>query len=123
MIQHLNQIQLLQLNLKKDFQKLLPIYNRNKLTSIKLSTKNTTDNDWVVPSTHMICKLTKAKLMIQKNLTIKIATNLVNDCFTNQCSNVEEITINNLLQNSKADMKYTYVDDARVSQSIQRRQY
>ena len=104
---------------KKRFPKILPIYNRNKLISIKLSTKNTTDKDWVVPSTHMICKLTKAKINDTEEPNIKIATNLIDDCFTNQCSNVEEITINNLLQNSKADMKYTYVDDARVSQSIQ----
>ena len=103
---------------KKRFPKILPIYNGNSLSSIKLSTKNITDAGWIEPSTHMICKLSKASINETKDPNIRIATNLVNDCFTNQCSNVEQITLKNLLQSSKADMTYTYVDDARVTQSI-----
>jgi ankyrin repeat protein len=103
---------------KKRFPKILPIYERNSLTAIKLSTKDTTERGWIEPSTHMICKISKASINDTTEPNIKIATNLVKDCFTNQCSNVEQITLNNLLQSSKADMTYTYVDDARVSQSI-----
>ena len=103
---------------KKRFPKILPIYDRNTLTSIKLSTKNITDSGWVEPSTYMICKISKATIKDTDEPGIKVALDLVNDCFTNQCSNLEQITLNNLLQSSKADMTYTYVDDARVSQAI-----
>ena len=103
---------------KKRFPKILPIYDRNSLKSIQLSTKNITTKGWIEPSTHMICKISKATIKETKDPNIKIATNLVNDCFTNKCSNIEQITLNNLLQSSKADMTYTYVDDARVTQSI-----
>ena len=66
----------------------------------------------------MICKISKATIKDTKDPTIKLATNLIRDCFTNQCGNLEQITLKTLLQSSKADMTYTYVDDARVSQSI-----
>ena len=103
----------------KRFPKIIPLYERNNLTSIKLSTKeNVSGSGWITPSSHMICKLTKASIEDTEDPNIKIATNLVNDCFTNQCSNLETITLNNLLQNSKADMTYSYIDDARVSQAI-----
>ena len=101
------------------FPKIMPMYDRSTLKSIKLSTnKNVSGRDWVVPSPYMICKITKATITDTEDPNIKMATNLVTDCFTNQCSNVENITIDTLLQNSKADMQYTYVDDARVTQAI-----
>jgi len=104
------------------FPKIMPIYDgsyRSNLNSIKLSTNsNVTGSGWITPSTHMICKLTKAKISDTKDPTIKIATNLVTDCFTDQCNQAETITVKNILQNSKADMSYTYFDDARVTQAI-----
>ena len=103
---------------KKRFPKILPIYDRNTLTAIKLSTKNITDKGWIEPSTYMICKISKATIKDTDEPDMKIALDLVTDCFTNQCSNIEQITLNNLLQSSKADMTYTYVDDARVTQAI-----
>ena len=66
----------------------------------------------------MICKITKATIRDTKDPTVKIATNLVKDCFSNNCSSLETITVNSILQNAKPDMKYTYFDDARVSQAI-----
>ena len=106
-------------NFLKRFPKIMPLYERNNLISIKLSTKeNVSGAGWIIPSPYMICKLTKATLVDTEDPTIKLAKNLVNDCFTNQCSNLETITLNNLLHNSKADMSYSYIDDARVSQAI-----
>ena len=106
-------------NFLKRFPKIMPLYDRNNLISIKLSTKeNVSGAGWITPLPYMICKLTKATLVDTEDPTIKLAKNLVNDCFTNQCSNLETITLNNLLQNSKADMTYSYMDDARVSQAI-----
>ena len=101
------------------FPKILPVYEGSTLKSIKLSTtKNVKTNGWQVPDTYMICKLTKATIIDTKDPTIKLATNLITDCFTDQCNQAETITMNNLLQNAKSDMSYTYVDDARVSQAI-----
>ena len=103
----------------KRFPKIMPLYERSTMTSIKLSTnKDVTGSGWVKPSPYMICKISKAIIEDTNEPTIKMAKNLVNDCFTNQCSNIEQITVNNLLENSKADMKYTYIDDARVTQAI-----
>ena len=101
------------------FPKIMPMYNRSTLTSIKLSKKaNVSGSGWIVPTPYMICKISKATLTDTSDPNIKMATNLVNDCFTNNCSGGDQITIDNLLQSSKVDMKYTYVDDARVTQSI-----
>ena len=101
------------------FPKIMPMYNGSTLTSIKLSTTaNVAQSGWIVPEPYMICKITKATIQDTSDPTIKNAVNLVNDCFTDQCNQAETITMNNLLQNTKADMKYTYIDDARVTQAI-----
>jgi ankyrin repeat protein len=104
---------------KQKFPKIMPMYEGKKLKSIKLSTKSDVkESGWLDPSTHMICKITKATIVDTKDPNIKMATKLVEDCFTDQCNQAETITLNNLLQNAKADFTYTYVDDARVTQAI-----
>ena len=102
------------------FPMIMPIYNGSTLTSIKLSTTaNVKESGWNAPSTYMICKITKAKIVDTTDPTIKLATNLVTDCFTDQCNQAETLTINNLMQNASIDMNnYTYIDDARVTQAI-----
>ena len=101
------------------FPKIMPMYEGSNLISIKLSTTdNVKQSGWQKPNTHMICKITKATIIDTEDPTIKIAKNLVNDCYTDQCNQAETITINNLLQNAKGDMSYTSIDDARVSQAI-----
>ena len=103
----------------KKYPKILPTYNGSQIVSIKLSTTpNVQTNGWITPTTHMICKISKATISDTSDPTIKIATNLVQDCFTAQCSQAETITMDNLLQNAKGDMKYTFIDDARVTQAI-----
>ena len=103
----------------KKFPKIMPMYEGSNLTSIKLSTTpNVKESGWQTPSTHMICKITKATIIDTKDPTIKIAKNLTTDCFTDQCNQAETISVNNLLQNAKGDMSYTTIDDARVTQAI-----
>jgi len=103
----------------RTYPKIMPIYQGSQLTSIKLSTtKDVKESGWIDPTPFMICKITKATIQDTNNPTIKNAVNLVQDCFSDSCNSAEMITIDNLLQNSKADMKYTYFDDARVSQAI-----
>jgi len=101
------------------FPKILPMYQGSNLVSIKLSTtSDVKTSGWQTPSTQMICKITKATISDTTDPTIKIATNLVKDCYTDNCNQAETITMSSLLQNSKVDMKYTYIDDARVTQAI-----
>ena len=103
----------------QNFPKIMPIYEGSNLVSVKLSTTNNVKtNGWIEPTPHLICKISKSIVNNTSDPTIKIANNLVSDCFTNQCSPVESITMDNLLQNSKNDMKYTFLDDARVTQAI-----
>lgn len=104
---------------KKKYRKIMPMYNGNVLEKILLSSNgNVAEAGWQDPSTYFICKITKAKITDTEDPNIKVATELVNDCFNDNCNSVETITVNNILQNSKADMKYSYFDDARVVQSI-----
>jgi ankyrin repeat protein len=103
----------------QNFPKIMPIYEGSNLVSVKLSTTNNVKtNGWIAPTPHLICKISKSIVNDTSDPTIKIATNLVSDCFTNNCSPVESITMDNLLQNAKSDMKYTFLDDARVTQAI-----
>ena len=104
----------------KKFPMIMPIYTGSTLTSIKLSTTtNVKESGWIAPVQYMICKITKATIVDTSDPTIKIATKLVTDCFTDQCNQAETITLNNLMQNASTYMNnYTYIDDARVSQAI-----
>ena len=104
---------------KRKYPKIMPIYEGSQLLSIKLSTtKDVKESGWQEPSSYFICKITKATIQPTKDPTVFQAVNLVNDCYNDSCNSAETITVNNLLQNSTADMKYTAIDDARVSQAI-----
>ena len=101
------------------FPKIMPLYEGSSITSFKLSTTEAVKTSgWIDPTPYMICKITKATIKDTSDPTIKLATNLVKDCYSNNCGSLETITVNTLLQNAKADMNYTYFDDARVSQAI-----
>jgi hypothetical protein len=104
----------------KKYPKIQPVYNGTTLTSIKLSTTtDVTDSGWVDPTPYFVCKITKATIQPSDKATVLIATNLVVDCFSDSCNDTEKITLKNLLAGSKSEMlQYTYVDDARVAQSI-----
>lgn len=106
----------------KKYPKIMPMYEGSQLISIKLSTtKNVKESGWQDPSPYLICKITKATIQPTSDPTILRAVNLVNDCYNDSCNSVETITVNNLLQNSTADMKYTTVDDAKSIASYSRR--
>lgn len=101
------------------FPKIMPLYQGSQLKGIKLSTTaNVKESGWQDPTPYMICKITKATIKDTNDPLIKMATNLVTDCYSDSCSSLETTTVNTLLQNSKADMKYTSFDDARVTQAI-----
>lgn len=103
----------------KKYPKIMPMYEGSQLISIKLSTTNNVkESGWQDLSPYFICKIIKANIQPTSDPTIFKAVNLVNDCYNDSCNSAETITINNLLQNSTTNMKYTAVDDARVSQAI-----
>lgn len=104
----------------KKYPKIQPVYNGSTLTSIKLSTTtDVTDSGWLDPTPYFVCKITKATIQPSDKPTVFIATNLVNDCFSDSCNDSEKITLTNLIAGSKSEMQqYTYVDDARVAQAI-----
>jgi len=91
----------------RKYPKIMPMYEGSQLMSIKLSTtKNVKESGWQDPSSYFICKITKATIQPTTDPTVFQAVNLVNDCYNDSCSSAETITVNNLLQNSTADMKY-----------------
>ena len=101
------------------FPKIMPLYQGSQLKGIKLSTTaNVKESGWQDPTPYMICKITKATIKDTNDPLIKMATNLVTDCYSDSCSSLETTTVNTLLQNAKADMKYTSFDDAKVTQAI-----
>ena len=103
----------------KKFPKIMPLYQGSNLQGIKLSTTaNVNESGWSDPTPYMICKITKATINDTKEPTIKMATNLVNDCYSDSCGSLETMSVNTLLQNAKANMTYTSFDDARVTQAI-----
>ena len=103
----------------KKYPKIMPLYNGSNINGFKLSTKSDVKSSgWQDPTPYMICKITKATITDTADPTIKLVSNLVKDCYSNNCGSLETITVKSILQNAKPDMKYTYFDDARVSQAI-----
>lgn len=105
---------------KNTYPKIMPVYNGNVLNYIKLSTTTKVkQSGWQDPSPYFVCKITKATIKPTDDSTIYLATNLVQDCFTDSCNDVEKITLNNLLEGSKVGMKeYTTFDDNILEDAI-----
>ena len=101
------------------YPKIMPLYEGSNINGFKLSTTlDVKSSGWQDPTPYMICKITKAQITDTEDPTVKLVSNLVKDCYSNNCSSLETITVNSILQNAQPDMKYTYFDDARVSQAI-----
>jgi len=107
-------------NFKKTYPKIMPIYNGTILDSIKLSTvSKVKQSGWQIPTPYLVCKITKATIVPTNDPTLFTATNLVQDCFSDSCTDVEKMTLKNLISNSKNEMQeYTFVDDTSVATAI-----
>lgn len=105
---------------KKTYPKIMPVYNGTMLTYIKLSTTTKVkQSGWQDPTPYFVCKITKATIKPTDDKTIYLATNLVQDCFSDSCNDVEKITLNNLLEGSKVGIKeFTTVDDNMLESAI-----
>jgi len=105
---------------KQTYPKVMPIYNGTLLNSIKLSTKSQVkQSGWQVPTPYLVCKVTKATIVPTSDPTLFTATNLVQDCFSDSCTDVEKMSLQNLISKTKTEMQeYTYMDDAAVATAI-----
>jgi len=89
------------------------------IENIELSKVKKNGAGWKPLTPHLICKLSKATFTPTKNPNIVIANKLVQDCFLDNCGNLEkEITVKHILATTKKDMDYTYFDDSKVAESI-----
>lgn len=106
--------------IKKTYPSVQLNVNNGIIESMLLSRKRETSPNWQVLNPHLICKLTKAK--IQNNGGgYMLATNLVRDCFIDNCNSGEpELNLQTLLgQTQGVDrVKYTYFNDAKVEEYI-----
>lgn len=105
---------------KSTYPKIMPIFNGTSLASIKLSTiENVYESGWIIPTPYYVCKITKSTILPTNNPNIFMATNLVIDCFTDQCNSAEQIILTNLLSSGKTETVSTQIDDVKVVSSIQ----
>ena len=105
---------------KQTYPKIMPIYNGSTLDHILLSTtKDVKQSGWIEPTPLFVCRITKATITPTDDPNIFTASNLVRDCFTDSCTDVEKITLQNLIANSKTQMgEYTAFDDRVVANAI-----
>lgn len=113
-------------NFFNQFKKLYPSVNlmkeNNNIDSILLSKVKKNEPGWMEPTPYIVCKVSKANIDNTDDNNIDIASNVVKDCFTDSCDNLEKITIFNINNNQnkyiEKDFEYTAFDDARVTQAI-----
>ena len=100
----------------------MPIKKNGVLDSMYCSyVKKPSSGGWQSLTPHLVCKLgsvTENDIELTDDENIVIVKNLRKDCFTDNCDNVEGITLEHIFEVSKKDMTYTYYDDAKVVDSI-----
>lgn len=106
---------------------LYPLYktelSSGRITSILLSTITTnrqSSQGWKPIEPYIVCKLSKAKIEDTDDNTIKRASNIVSDCFSDYCNNIEQHTLESIVNGKdiKESQTYTYFDDGRVVEAI-----
>ena len=109
------------------FKKLYPsvslLKDKNVISKIILSKIKKNEPGWIDPTPYIVCKVSKSNITDTADPNIKEANNVMQDCFTDSCDNLET-TILSLNDNSsnktpqKIIYHHTSFDDARVTQSI-----
>jgi len=108
----------------KNFIKVYPnikvIKSGGEVESILLSKILINEEGWIQPTAYHICKISKSKINNTKKPYIKIATNLVKNCFTDSCDNTELLNFNNIVGKSLLEESgYTAFDDSKVAKAIE----
>lgn len=90
------------------------------ITRVELSKQVETENGWEPISPYIMCKLSNANITPVNDKQF-MATNLVSDCYTDACGNIEEnITLNHIMNTAsvKEMLEYSYYDDLKVIENI-----
>ena len=111
-------------NYLRNFIKVYPnikvIKSGGEIESILLSKTIINEEGWITPTAYHICKISKSKINNTQKPYIKIATNLVKNCFTDSCDNTETLSFDNIVGKSLLEERgYTAFDDSKVSKAIE----
>lgn len=107
-------------NFVKVYPNIKVIKNGGEIESILLSKRIINEEGWIQPTPYYICKISKSKISNTKQPYIKIATNLVKNCFTDSCDNTESLSFDNIVGKSLLEESgYTAFDDSKVSKAIE----
>ena len=115
------------MNYFNSVKSLYPVYKPemtgSRMTALLLSTTSdgkTAAQGWKPIAPYIVCKLSKAKIEDTADSNIKRASNIVADCFTDYCSNIEQLTLEKIVSGTdgKQAQTYTYFDDSRVVDAI-----
>jgi ankyrin repeat protein len=96
------------------------LWNPNATASTSTPTPTTplSSDGWLPMEPYIICKISKATLVHIKPNIIN-ARNLVNDCYSNNCDNIEVLQLNNILSHTATtDLNNTFVDDYKLYNAI-----
>jgi len=110
----------------KRYQEVIPsvrlIKKNGVLDSIHCSyVKKPASEGWSVLTPHLVCKLSSVSqndIITTEDENVIIIKNLKRDCFTDNCDKADGITIEQLFEQGKRNINYTYYDDAKVVDSI-----
>ena len=104
---------------KGKFPSVREITKNGVLDYIEVSTKpQNMAQGWKVLTPYILCKLGKSVIEQTSTPDIYKAVALAPDCYTADCNGKTTLTLDHLFNSVKADLTYTYYDDARVVQAI-----
>ena len=107
-------------NFIKVYPNIKVIKSGGEIESILLSKTIINEEGWITPTAYHICKISKSKINNTQKPYIKIATNLVKNCFTDSCDNTETLSFDNIVGKSLLEERgYTAFDDSKVSKAIE----
>lgn len=124
------------MKLVEEIKKIYPSARSNiqngLLHSIEFTNVKKTGNGWKPLNPYMICKISKADVKPlevnseenPRNQNSKeqhyIATNLVHDCFSDNCENIDrDTTLDTIMNKARLEsVKFSYMDDLRVVENI-----
>jgi hypothetical protein len=106
-------------NFKKVYPSIKVIKEGGEIESIILSKDKVQEEGWIEPTPYYICKISKSKISETNKPNLKIATQLVKNCYTDSCDNTETLTFNNIVGKSLTEEKgYTAYDDSKVAHAV-----
>ena len=104
---------------KSKFPSVREIMHNGIVKYIEVSTKKQDPTKgWTELTPYILCRLGKAAIEPTNIPNIYRATELTPDCYKSSCNGVNTLTFEHLFNTVKADLTYSYYDDAKVVDSI-----